>query len=98
MCNARWIVTAIPLLISGCGFAQIEASSLDKPGFLMGLWHGILAPWSFLARAFGDFVMYAFPNSGWAYDLGFLIGVPFCFHLGIPAALLEALLGLLRGL
>jgi hypothetical protein len=68
---------AIPALAS-CGFASVGQTALSRPGFFHGLWHGFLAPWTLLVAFFADVKMYAFPNSGWLYDLGFLCGLPFC--------------------
>ena len=48
---------------------------MAKPGFFMGLVHGVIAPIAMVAEIFSDVRIYAFPNSGWPYDLGFLIGV-----------------------
>ncbi len=78
----------LPLALSGCGFVEAGYSAYDLPGFFMGIWHGLLAPWSLIARLFLDIKMYAFPNSGWFYDLGFLIGVLFSIPIGWVAALI----------
>jgi prepilin signal peptidase PulO-like enzyme (type II secretory pathway) len=45
------------------------------PGFWLGLWHGIIAPFALLVGLFSHVRVYAYPNSGWWYDFGFLIGV-----------------------
>ena len=72
-----WAV-AIPLVIlglSGCAYQPSGAVSPSAPGFFLGLWHGFIAPISLLGSFFADHRMYAFPNSGVLYDLGFLLGL-----------------------
>ena len=41
----------------------------------MALLHGIVAPWALVGGFFLDIRVYAFPNSGWFYDLGFMLGL-----------------------
>lgn len=40
----------------------------------MGLVHGFLIVFSMIGSFFGDVRIYAFPNAGTIYDLGYLIG------------------------
>lgn len=61
------------LLTSGCAH-QPSPSASDPPGFWFGLLHGFLIVFSFIGSLFTDARIYAFPNSGRLYDLGFLIG------------------------
>ena len=71
---------------------QWEYSVYDQAGFFSGIWHGLLAPWSLIARWFIDGAeMYAFSNTGWFYDFGFLIGVVFSIPVGWAAAILSTL-------
>jgi hypothetical protein len=47
----------------------------DVAGFFFGLWHGIIAPFTFIASLFLDSVqMYEVHNSGGWYDFGFVLG------------------------
>lgn len=65
-------------------------SEYDPPGFFSGIWHGLLAPYSLVARWFiDDGAMYAVPNTGWFYDVGFLIGVAGSIPIGWAAAILS---------
>jgi hypothetical protein len=65
-------------------------SEYDPPGFFSGIWHGLLAPYSLVARWFiDDGAMYAVPNTGWFYDAGFLIGVAGSIPIGWAAAILS---------
>jgi hypothetical protein len=50
-------------------------AAADAPGFFKGIWHGLIAPIAFVASVFSDVRMYAFPNTGVWYDLGFLLGI-----------------------
>jgi hypothetical protein len=45
------------------------------PGFWLGLWHGLTSVFSLVAELFGGAGIYAVPNSGSAYDIGFLLGI-----------------------
>lgn len=52
-------------------------------GFLNGIWHGLLAPYTLVVRWFiNDIIMYAFSNTGWWYDLGFLTGAVLSIPFG----------------
>jgi hypothetical protein len=44
------------------------------PGFFAGLLHGLSAPFALAASLFWNVRIYAFPNSGFGYDLGFVLG------------------------
>ena len=83
-------VLLIPLLLTGCTFAG-DSSTLtaETPGFFMGIWHGIVAPYTLIARFFLDIKMYAVPNSGFTYDIGFLLGVIGAIPIGWLAALIS---------
>jgi hypothetical protein len=56
-------------------------------GFLGGLWHGIIAPFSFVCSLFMDDVaMYAVNNNGGWYDFGFVLGAGILFGGGGKAS------------
>ncbi len=67
------------LLLSGCASTEAIDPCVDQnetEGFLMGLIQGFIAPLTFIVSIFDDDVaMYAVNNSGWLYDLGFLLGI-----------------------
>ncbi len=69
------VVVLLNLGLSGCAHQPSGAVSPSAPGFLLGLWHGFIAPISLVGSFFADHRMYAFPNSGVLYDLGFLLGI-----------------------
>jgi len=59
----------------------IEACVTDEPfGFWSGLWHGIIAPFTFFISLFSDSIaIYAINNNGGWYDFGFVIGAGIIF-------------------
>lgn len=74
---------------------QWNYTSYQPAGFLSGIWHGLLAPWSLIARWFFDGVeMYAYANTGWFYDFGFLLGIPASLPIGWFFALISSVLHL----
>lgn len=83
----------IPIIaIAGLAFIHPGSfSTYDPPGFFYGVWHGLIAPYTLIIRIFTDVYMYAVPNSGWTYDLGFLIGIIFCIPIGWIAAIISLL-------
>lgn len=69
------VLVAITILtIAGCA-KQPHVASYGAPGFLLGLFHGAVAPLALVVGFFGDARVYAFPNTGWFYDLGFILGL-----------------------
>lgn len=55
----------------------------DVAGFWLGLWHGIIAPITFIISLFSDTVeMYDVHNNGGWYNFGFLLGVMIIFGGG----------------
>jgi len=69
---------AVMLLASGCadyvGFG--EAMRVQPVGFWYGLWHGMIAPISWICSLFSDNVaIYAIYNNGGWYDFGFILGL-----------------------
>ena len=79
----------LPLLLlcvmffSGC--ASQPLTSEYGPGFFVGLWHGIIAPLALIGSIFSDMRIYEFPNSGFWYDFGFIIGIG-CWGGGAAAS------------
>jgi len=72
------VITAL-LFATGCASPEAIEPCVnpgDSDGFLMGLVQGFIAPITFIISFFVDDVaMYAVNNSGWLYDLGFLLGI-----------------------
>jgi hypothetical protein len=56
-------------------------------GFLFGLWHGIIAPVTFVVSLFSDNVnLYEVRNNGNWYDFGFVLGAGILFGGGTRGA------------
>jgi hypothetical protein len=47
---------------------------MGAPGFFLGPWNGFTGLFSLIGEVFGPARIYAFPNTGWPYDLGFFFG------------------------
>lgn len=80
--NAKWTCFGLSILIflvllTGCAHKEVVSQCLSGHtyGFWAGLWHGIIAPFDFIAMLIWDNVtMYAQNNNGAWYAFGFLIG------------------------
>jgi hypothetical protein len=60
-----------------------ENADGDVAGFWRGLWHGVIAPITFIVSLFNDNVsLYEVHNSGGWYDFGFILGVCIIFGGG----------------
>ncbi len=70
----RYFVLSTSIAFSGCAH-QPYGDAYDPPGFFMGIWHGFVAPFALVGGIFSDIRIYAFPNSGWFYDFGFMTGL-----------------------
>ncbi len=64
------------LVFVGCAH-QPYPDAYNPPGFLMGAVHGLIVPFALIGEIFTDVRIYAFPNSGGWYDLGFVLGLSF---------------------
>lgn len=79
--QTRLVLIAMCIIIllglAACaGSERFDKEAGRKANFLHGLCHGIIAPISFIISLFNKTVsIYEINNIGWAYDLGFLIGV-----------------------
>ena len=72
--RAAWGLIFVAVILGGCA-SQPEPSAYDPPGFFSALFHGFLSPVALIGSLFVDVRIYAFPNSGWWYDLGFMLGL-----------------------
>jgi len=66
------------LLLSACARPVPDAVSAatDVPGFWWALWHGFIFPFSWVGLLVRDDVaVYAVPNRGDWYDIGFFLGI-----------------------
>ena len=76
-----YLLIAVFLLTSCANVTLVEACVTEEPyGFWGGLWHGIIAPFSFVLSLFMDNVaLYAVNNNGGWYNFGFVIGAGILF-------------------
>lgn len=80
---------ALVLLVAGCAHQPPPPEVLaGVPGFFSGVLHGLTAPLSLMASLYYDVRVYAFPNTGPLYDLGFLGGAT--FSLGVTWAVISS--------
>ena len=69
------------LVLSACvAGANPEVGAPPAAGFLLGLWHGLISPITFLVSLFNDKVsIYEVHNDGNWYDFGFVLGAGILF-------------------
>lgn len=73
------LAIAVLLTLSSCADVGTNSQGCltgHVYGFWGGLWHGIIAPFSFIGSLiWDDIAMYAVNNNGGWYDFGFVLGV-----------------------
>lgn len=77
------VLALLVLLTTRLGFAPASpgASGGDPPGFLWGLWHGLVLPVAFVVSFVRPSVgLYAAVHDGHDYDAGFLLGAVVILH------------------
>lgn len=88
--HAVWLL-ALAFLLAACApganpLAHHAADGDGVAGFWYGLWHGLIAWITFIVSLFDARVsVYEVHNSGWPYNLGFVIGAG-AFHGGGASA------------
>jgi hypothetical protein len=71
------------LALSACAAGPNEAQADQGAGFWLGLWHGLIAPITFIVSLFTENVnVYEVHNNGNWYDFGFMLGVMCAFSGG----------------
>lgn len=80
-------LTVLALLLVACAAdANPQAGSGDA-GFWLGLWHGLIAPVTFIVSLFTDDIgIYEVANTGSWYDAGFVLGLGFIVGGGSSGA------------
>jgi hypothetical protein len=82
-------VFAVLLILASCapGPNELEKTADaegDTAGFFMGLWHGLIAPITFVISIFSKNVrLYEVHNSGFWYNFGFVLGAGLFLSGGI---------------
>jgi len=89
MANRRTaaLITGVVVMaaLAGCaaGTNPAARTGADAAGFWWGLWHGVIAPVTFVVSLFDhDVSIYEVQNNGGWYDLGFLLGLSCVFGGG----------------
>jgi hypothetical protein len=78
MKNTHYLLLATLLCLTSCADSPslTEAATIDPVGFWYGLWHGMIAPISWIVSLFSDdTAIYAIYNNGGWYDFGFILGI-----------------------
>ena len=68
----------LPACIKTACAATQQAGAVvhDAPGFLAGLWHGLIFPLAWIVSLFApNIAIYAVPNNGGWYDFGYFLGI-----------------------
>jgi hypothetical protein len=76
------LVAALVLGLAACAAGPNTAAVAGPAaaGFWPGLWHGLIAPITFIVSLFTDDVsIYEVRNNGGWYDFGFMVGVMLVF-------------------
>ena len=63
---------AAGIILAGCATQPLPHA--NSPGFLAGLLHGFVVLASLVASLFLHVRIYAYPNDGFWYDMGFVMG------------------------
>lgn len=81
------LAVALALLLAACApgvnpeVGMPAAETGETAGFLLGLWHGFIAPVTFFISLFtGEVSVYEVHNSGNWYDFGFVVGAGIIFQ------------------
>ncbi|MEX0719478.1 MAG: hypothetical protein WD059_02340 [Balneolaceae bacterium] len=82
--NSFFIIVIAIIFTSCANVIPIEECiTVETYGFLGGLFHGIIAPFSFIGSLFDeDIAMYAVNNNGAWYNFGFVLGAGILFGGG----------------
>jgi len=70
------LLAATVLLLASCLPGDGKNSAVKPANFLMGIWHGWVAPISIIAGLFNKAIrVYEVNNTGWWYDFGFYMAI-----------------------
>ncbi len=71
------LLAAVLILLASCAPGHPRFATEGRPaGFLWGIWHGWIAPFSLVGGFFNPIIrIYEPSNTGWWYDLGFYLAV-----------------------
>ncbi len=86
---AAIVALGLSACVAGSAEAQHAAAGGDIAQFLLGFWHGLIAPLTLIVEVINRLAPHALPwsvrmyesgNTGVAYDIGFYFGL-----LGVPS-------------
>ena len=81
-----FLIGAMSLLLFSCVATPVDMSACvtETPAnFWEGLWHGMIAPFTFILSLFSDSIqLYDVNNNGAWYDFGFVLGAGILFGGG----------------
>ena len=66
-------IPALAVALAGCASQPLPAGE-GHPGFVAGVGHGLTALFALLSNPVFHHPIYAYPNDGFLYDLGFCVG------------------------
>lgn len=74
------LLVLLVLAATGCAAGANPEAGTAAPdgtvaGFWFGLWHGVIAPVTFVVSLFTDVGIYEVHNNGAWYDFGFVLGL-----------------------
>mgnify|MGYP000704416074 CR=1 FL=1 len=70
------LIVIISIILTGCMPCDGSYTYDDPAGFLSGIWHGWIAPFSLIRSIFNPQIRIYEPiNTGWWYDFGFYIAI-----------------------
>jgi hypothetical protein len=70
-----FVLLLLPALVLAACATQPAPPAAGAPGFWLGLVHGLIAPLALILSLFEPVRIYAFPNAGGWYDLGYFLGI-----------------------
>lgn len=79
------LLVIVLVLFTACaaGPNEMQSSEGEVAGFWLGLWHGLIAPITFIISLFNHNVnVYEVVNNGGWYNFGFVLGVMIIFGGG----------------
>jgi opacity protein-like surface antigen len=73
----KLLILAAALALAACAATQApDAVAPNAPGFLLGLWHGLIFPIAWVVSlVVPNVAVYAVPNNGGWYDFGYFLGI-----------------------
>jgi len=85
--TALALLVLMSVAVTGCFPRELTREDrwddLDEPGLFLGIWHGAISPFTLFLSLFADITIYAPRNSGFFYNVGFMLGIAGVFGGGL---------------